>query len=103
MPCGSYRRPARQGRRDDSREVCMSSMNAQDPESFGTKGKVRLLQRRPRTRASLRSRVPAEKLRMGVYLIPSLFTAGNLICGFFSLLSTFNGNYLHATYFIIIA
>jgi CDP-diacylglycerol--serine O-phosphatidyltransferase len=78
-------------------------MNAQDPESFGSSGKVRLLQRRPRTRAPLRSRVPAEKLRMGVYLIPSLFTAGNLICGFFSVLSTFDGNYLHATYFIIIA
>lgn len=80
----------------------MSAMNAQDPESFGTSGKVRLL-RRTRPRTPLRQRVPAEKLRMGVYLIPSLFTAGNLICGFFSLISTFHGEYLHATYFIIIA
>jgi CDP-diacylglycerol--serine O-phosphatidyltransferase len=47
--------------------------------------------------------MPAEKLRKGVYLIPSLFTAGNLICGFFSIISTFNGEYLWATYFIILA
>jgi len=81
----------------------MSAMNAQDPESFDTRPKVRLLRRRGRTRTPLRHRVPAEKLRMGVYLIPGLFTAGNLICGFFSLISTFHGSYLEATYFIIIA
>ena len=81
----------------------MSAMNAQDPESFGSSGKVRLLRQRVRSRTRLRNRAAAEKLRKGVYLIPSLFTAGNLICGFFSLISTFNGNYLHATYFIIMA
>jgi CDP-diacylglycerol--serine O-phosphatidyltransferase len=61
------------------------------------------LRRRVRPRMPLRSRMPAEKLRKGVYLIPSLFTAGNLICGFFSIISTFNGEYLWATYFIILA
>jgi CDP-diacylglycerol--serine O-phosphatidyltransferase len=47
--------------------------------------------------------VPAEKLRQGVYLIPSLFTAGNIMCGFFSVLSTFNGEYVQAALFIIFA
>src|SRR5919106_5717378 len=81
----------------------MSTMNAQEPEQFAEQGKVRLLRRRGRPRVPLRNRMPAEKLRKGVYLIPSLFTAGNLICGFFSIISTFNGDYLPATYFIILA
>jgi CDP-diacylglycerol--serine O-phosphatidyltransferase len=74
-----------------------------EPEQFPAAGKVRLLRRRVRPRVPLRNRVAAVKLRKGVYLIPSLFTAGNLICGFFSIISTFNGNYLHAAYFIILA
>ena len=81
----------------------MSGTNAQEPENFPAAGKVRLLRRRVRPRVPLRNRMPAEKLRKGVYLIPSLFTAGNLICGFFSIISTFNGDYLRATYFIILA
>src|ERR671919_2115010 len=81
----------------------MSGMEAQEPGNFPAAGKVRLLRRRVRARVSFRNRVPSEKLRKGVYLIPSLLTAGNLICGFFSIISTFNGNYLHATYFIILA
>jgi CDP-diacylglycerol---serine O-phosphatidyltransferase len=81
----------------------MSGINAQEPENFPAAGKVRLLRRRVRPRVPLRNRMPAEKLRKGVYLIPSLFTAGNLICGFFSIISTFNGDYLRATYFIILA
>jgi CDP-diacylglycerol---serine O-phosphatidyltransferase len=81
----------------------MSGINAQEPENFPAAGKVRLLRRRARPRVPLRNRMPAEKLRRGVYLIPSLFTAGNLICGFFSIISTFNGDYLWAAYFIILA
>jgi len=81
----------------------MSAMNAQEPEQFSENGKVRLLRRRVRPRVSLRNRVHAEKLRQGVYLIPSLFTAGNIMCGFFSILSTFNGNYVQAALFIIFA
>jgi CDP-diacylglycerol--serine O-phosphatidyltransferase len=81
----------------------MSAINAQEPEQFSENGKVRLLRRRVRPRVSLRNRVHAEKLRQGVYLIPSLFTAGNIMCGFFSILSTFNGNYVQAALFIIFA
>ncbi len=81
----------------------MSAMNEQEPEQFPQSGKVRLLRRRARPRVSLRNRVHAEKLRQGVYLIPSLFTAGNIMCGFFSILSTFNGDYVQASLFIIFA
>jgi CDP-diacylglycerol--serine O-phosphatidyltransferase len=65
--------------------------------------KVRILPRKAMNRVALRRRVPSERLKKGVYLLPSLFTTGNLICGFFSLISTFNGQYLQAAVFIIIA
>jgi CDP-diacylglycerol--serine O-phosphatidyltransferase len=81
----------------------MSGVNAQEPQQFSSKGKVRLLRQRVRPRVALRHRMPAEKLRKGVYLIPSLFTAGNIMCGFFSIVSTFNGQYVQAALFIIFA
>jgi CDP-diacylglycerol--serine O-phosphatidyltransferase len=81
----------------------MSAMNVQEPEAFSEGGKVRLLRRRGKPRVSLRHRMPAEKLRRGVYLIPSLFTAGNLMCGFFSIIATFNGEFINAALFIILA
>jgi CDP-diacylglycerol--serine O-phosphatidyltransferase len=81
----------------------MSTMNAQEPDQVPENGKVRLLRRRSRPRVPLRHRMPAEKLRRGVYLIPSLFTAGNLMCGFFSIIATFNGEFINAALFIILA
>ncbi len=66
-------------------------------------GKVRILPRRNAARVPLKQRVRSEQLKRGVYLIPSLFTTGNLICGFFSIISTFNGHYLQAAAFIILA
>ena len=81
----------------------MSAMNAQEPNPFGEIGKVRLLRRRGRARTTLRQRMPADKLRKGVYLIPSLFTAGNLMCGFFSIVATFKGEFFNAALFIILA
>ena len=81
----------------------MSAMNVQDPEPFSEGGKVRLLRRRGKPRLPLRQRMPAEKLRRGVYLIPSLFTAGNLMCGFFSIIATFNAEFINAALFIVLA
>lgn len=81
----------------------MNLMNAQEPEQFPADRKVRLLRRRERPRVPLKSRVSADKLRKGVYLIPSLFTAGNLMCGFFSIIATFNGEYVRAALFIVLA
>ncbi len=80
----------------------MSGANTPEPQPIPT-GKVRLLRRRPGPRISLRQRMHTEQLKKGVYLIPSLFTAGNLMCGFFSIISTFNGEYIQAALFIILA
>lgn len=82
----------------------MSAMNAPEPERPQEKANVRLLRRRrDRPRLTLRQRMPAEKLRKGVYLIPSLFTAGNLMCGFFSIIATFRGEYVSAALLILLA
>ena len=81
----------------------MSAMNAQEPEQLQESGKVRLLRRRSRGRVPLRQRMPKDKLRRGVYLIPSLFTAGNLMCGFFSIVATFRGDYVNAALLILLA
>jgi CDP-diacylglycerol--serine O-phosphatidyltransferase len=80
-----------------------------DPQSIPShdrpaRTKVRLLPRRaPRMPLKQRVRQRKAQLKRGVYLIPSLFTTGNLICGFFSIISTFNGEYFQAAIFIIIA
>ncbi|MBI2360185.1 MAG: CDP-diacylglycerol--serine O-phosphatidyltransferase [Deltaproteobacteria bacterium] len=66
-------------------------------------GKVRILPRRNPARVPLKQRVRSAQIKKGVYLIPSLFTAGNLICGFFSIISTFSEQYLQAAVFIILA
>ena len=81
----------------------MSAMNAQEPNPIQDSGNVRLLRRRGRPRVPLRQRMPKEKLRRGVYLIPSLFTAGNLMCGFFSIIATFRGDYISAALLILLA
>ena len=81
----------------------MSAMNIAEPGQFPEGGKVRLLRRRAKPRVSLRQRMRAEKLRKGVFLIPSLFTAGNLMCGFFSVIATFNGDFVYAAALIMLA
>ena len=80
----------------------------QDPERGRfSMAKVRLLHRRSGPRVPLKQRVKqrvkSAQLKRGVYLIPSLFTTGNLICGFFSIISTFNEDYLRAAAFVILA
>jgi len=76
----------------------------EDPQRnrFST-AKVRILPRKGMARAAFKRRVPSAQLKKGVYLIPSLFTTGNLICGFFSVISTFNEEYLQAAIFVILA
>lgn len=65
--------------------------------------KLRFLPRKTTDRGSLKRKGPASQLKKGVYLIPSLFTTGNLFCGFFSIISTFNGEYMQAAVLIILA
>jgi CDP-diacylglycerol---serine O-phosphatidyltransferase len=47
----------------------------------------------------------ARRRRLGrsVYLLPSLFTVGNIFCGFYAILSTMYGMYSHAAYAIGLA
>lgn len=66
-------------------------------------GKVRLLRSKGLPRVPLKQRVPSAQLKKGVFLIPSLFTTGNLFCGFFSIISTFNGHYLQAAILVVLA
>ncbi len=73
----------------------MSAMNAQEPGQPEETGKVRLLRRRSRrTRVPLRNRMPRVSFAKEFILIPSLFTAGNFMCGFFSVIATFRGEYV---------
>lgn len=46
---------------------------------------------------------PTRKLRRSIYLLPSVFTVGNIFAGFFAVVSTLNGNYQHAAIAIGIA
>jgi len=66
-------------------------------------GKVRFLPQRGIHRPPLKRKVTSAQLKKGIYLIPSLFTTGNLFCGFFSVISTFNGQYLQAAVLVILA
>lgn len=82
----------------------MNEFDDQQNDRLG-RARVRILPRRTTPRIPLKQRVRHRQaqLKKGVYLIPSLFTTGNLICGFFSLISTFNGDYFQASVFIILA
>lgn len=54
-----------------------------------------------RLRAARRSR--RQSLRWGIYLIPSLFTVGNMLCGFASILYALHGQLERAAYLIVLA
>jgi len=65
--------------------------------------RVRILPRRGIGRGPLKRKGPAAQLKKGIFLIPSLFTTGNLFCGFFSMIAAIEGHYLQAAILIIIA
>jgi len=44
-------------------------------------------------RPSIRRRRSAQRLRKGIYLIPSLFTVGNMFCGFLSVVESSRGHF----------
>ncbi len=48
-------------------------------------------------------RFERQNLRRGIYILPNMFTTMNLFCGFYSIVSSINGNYIHAAWSIIIA
>ncbi len=46
---------------------------------------------------------PRRRLGRTVFILPSLFTVGNIFCGFYAIISTMHGNYDHAAQAIGIA
>lgn len=42
-------------------------------------------------------------IKKSIYLLPNLFTTGNLLCGFSSIVASINGQYLRAAFAILIA
>ncbi|MGV7220154.1 MAG: CDP-diacylglycerol--serine O-phosphatidyltransferase [Nitrospinales bacterium] len=42
-------------------------------------------------------------LRKGIYILPSLFTTGNVFCGFYALVAVANENYYYAAWALILA
>ncbi len=66
-------------------------------------GRVRILPRKGIARGAIKRKGPSARLKKGIYLLPSLFTTGNLFCGFFSIISTINGKFWDAAVLIIFA
>ncbi len=50
-----------------------------------------------------KKRFEKEKLRKGIYILPNIFTSLNLFCGFYSIVSSINGNFTAAAWSILIA
>ncbi|MDR1523055.1 MAG: CDP-diacylglycerol--serine O-phosphatidyltransferase [Endomicrobium sp.] len=42
-------------------------------------------------------------LRKGIYILPSLFTCGNISCGYLSIVASLKGNFTQAAWFLIFA
>jgi len=51
----------------------------------------------------MRKRRPQIKMRRGVYILPNLFTTGNLFCGFWAIISVFQERFLYAAIAILLA
>ncbi len=43
------------------------------------------------------------KMRKGIYILPNLFTTGNLFCGFYAIISVFQEKFEYAAYAILLA
>jgi CDP-diacylglycerol--serine O-phosphatidyltransferase len=57
----------------------------------------------PDTREQKQPELPRRRIRRSVFILPSLFTVGNIFCGYYSILSTIQGRYEYAAYAIGIA
>lgn len=64
--------------------------------------KVRLIPRGKGGRR-LKRKGSASRPRRAIYLLPSLFTAGNLFCGMFAMIFAFNGEFHQAALLIVLA
>lgn len=46
---------------------------------------------------------PRRRRLRGVYILPNLFTSGNLFCGFFAVVATYRGQFIHASIAVLVA
>jgi CDP-diacylglycerol--serine O-phosphatidyltransferase len=51
----------------------------------------------------MKKRRPSIKMRKGVYILPNLFTTGNLFCGFWAIISVFQEKFFYAAIAILLA
>ena len=51
----------------------------------------------------MKKRRPRIKMRKGVYILPNLFTTGNLFCGFWAIISVFQEKFFYAALAILLA
>jgi CDP-diacylglycerol--serine O-phosphatidyltransferase len=51
----------------------------------------------------MKKKRPRIKMRKGVYILPNLFTSGNLFCGFWAIISVFQEKYFYAAVAILLA
>ncbi len=51
----------------------------------------------------MKKRRPQIKVKRGVYILPNLFTTGNLFCGFWAIISIFQEKFEYASYAILLA
>jgi CDP-diacylglycerol--serine O-phosphatidyltransferase len=51
----------------------------------------------------MKKRRPQIKMRRGVYILPNLFTTGNLFCGFWAIISVFQEQFFYAAIAILLA
>ena len=80
----------------------MNRSSEPQEEKLSLRG-VRLLPRKGLGRGAFKRKMPAAQLKKGIYLIPSLFTTGNLFCGFFSMVAAIEGHFLQAAILIVLA
>jgi CDP-diacylglycerol--serine O-phosphatidyltransferase len=44
-----------------------------------------------------------EKLKKGIYILPSIFTCANMVCGFLSIIESINGNFTSSAWLIMLS
>ena len=54
-------------------------------------------------RRKRRKSTQKERFRKGIYLLPNLFTALNMFCGFYAVIASINGHFVAAAYAIVVA
>jgi len=59
------------------------------------------VKRIPVKRIPIRKTIKKEELKKGIYVIPSLFTCGNMSFGILSIFSSIDGNFIRAAWFLI--